>query len=69
MSLTTGKIHSRQQWTELTMPDGVIERVEKIAVAQNSSGAQASIEDHDKVHVTFKEPHDEDEDEADDGQE
>ena len=34
MSLTTGRKLSRQQWHELPMPDGVIEAVERMALAE-----------------------------------
>ena len=35
MSLTTGKKLSRQQWDQLPMPDGVIARVENMALDQD----------------------------------
>jgi hypothetical protein len=34
MSLTTGRRISRQQWTDLPMPDGVIAAVEDMAAVE-----------------------------------
>ena len=39
LSLVTGRKLSRQQWDELPMPQGVIERVEQMAVAENRTAA------------------------------